>query len=418
MLPLQRLHPVHRTSWAHESGRYSRRAAETRSERSAPRRERRRGVRVHAQGPPHDPHRVRLPRARAARSHRRDPRSRLPGRRRPGRSLRARRPRPRRRTRRALPRRARARGRRDRPRRRRRGRSGRRSCPPPTAISTSSTASSSISSTEVYDRALPRAARCAARRSGASRRLAPRAVHPRRPSRLPRRACSSTRSRSPRSPTSSASCTPSSTPICCSPRRIVHDLGRTREFTYGAEFGLTDEGRLLGHIVIGRADPRPTAPRDLGDERRLALLHCVLCHHGAERRPAGGSGRPRRSRCTGSTHSTRTSRACSSTGYPPSPGARTLSLTTQTRLRISGGAARAWWPIRSSKPAGRGSPPLGRFDSFAASWLQTERFSRGGGPAQDGALFLTAAFTGLRMGELLALVRSVPMVRDVATALG
>ena len=32
---------------------------------------------------------------------------------------------------------------------------------------------------------------------------------------------------------------------------ITHDLGRTREFTYGAEFGLTDEGRLLGHLVIG-----------------------------------------------------------------------------------------------------------------------------------------------------------------------
>ena len=32
---------------------------------------------------------------------------------------------------------------------------------------------------------------------------------------------------------------------------IVHDLGRTREFTYGAEFGITTEGRLLGHVVIG-----------------------------------------------------------------------------------------------------------------------------------------------------------------------
>jgi hypothetical protein len=30
------------------------------------------------------------------------------------------------------------------------------------------------------------------------------------------------------------------------------------------------------------------------------------------------------------------------------------------------GAARVWWLIRPSKPAGRGSPTLGRFDSFAA----------------------------------------------------
>ncbi|MEA2267789.1 MAG: 3-5 exoribonuclease, partial [Solirubrobacteraceae bacterium] len=32
---------------------------------------------------------------------------------------------------------------------------------------------------------------------------------------------------------------------------VVHDLGRTREFTLGAEIGLTDEGRLLGHVGIG-----------------------------------------------------------------------------------------------------------------------------------------------------------------------
>ncbi len=32
---------------------------------------------------------------------------------------------------------------------------------------------------------------------------------------------------------------------------LVHDLGKTREFTYGAEIGLTDEGRLLGHVELG-----------------------------------------------------------------------------------------------------------------------------------------------------------------------
>ena len=34
---------------------------------------------------------------------------------------------------------------------------------------------------------------------------------------------------------------------------------------------------------------------------------------------------------------------------------------------VAPGAAPAWWPIRSSKPAGRRNPALGRFDSFAAS---------------------------------------------------
>ena len=65
---------------------------------------------------------------------------------------------------------------------------------------------------------------------------------------------------------------------------IVHDLGRTREFALGAEIGLTDEGRLLGHVAIGlRMLEERAAPLD--DPRRLALAHCVLTHHG-DRRPA------------------------------------------------------------------------------------------------------------------------------------
>ena len=70
---------------------------------------------------------------------------------------------------------------------------------------------------------------------------------------------------------------------------ITHDLGRTREFTYGAEIGLTEEGRLLGHLVIGERilSERSTM---LDDERRLALLHCVLCHHGAASAPGGRFG--------------------------------------------------------------------------------------------------------------------------------
>jgi 3'-5' exoribonuclease len=67
---------------------------------------------------------------------------------------------------------------------------------------------------------------------------------------------------------------------------IVHDIGLTRVFTYRAEFGLTEEGRLLGHIAIGQRILSELAERlGLDDERRLALLHCVLCHHGAEVAP-------------------------------------------------------------------------------------------------------------------------------------
>lgn len=67
---------------------------------------------------------------------------------------------------------------------------------------------------------------------------------------------------------------------------LVHDLGHTREFTYGAEFGLTEEGMLLGHVTIGLQMLQARAG-GLDDGRRLALLHCVLCHHGPSLAPGG-----------------------------------------------------------------------------------------------------------------------------------
>ncbi len=67
---------------------------------------------------------------------------------------------------------------------------------------------------------------------------------------------------------------------------IVHDLGRTREFVYGAEIGVSEEGRLLGHLVIGQRMISERAG-GLDEERLLALLHCVLCHHGAAAAPGG-----------------------------------------------------------------------------------------------------------------------------------
>jgi 3'-5' exoribonuclease len=64
---------------------------------------------------------------------------------------------------------------------------------------------------------------------------------------------------------------------------LVHDLGKTREFTYGASIEQSQEGRLLGHVVLGQQVLEPFMS-DLDAERRLALLHCVLTHHGADRR--------------------------------------------------------------------------------------------------------------------------------------
>jgi 3'-5' exoribonuclease len=63
---------------------------------------------------------------------------------------------------------------------------------------------------------------------------------------------------------------------------IVHDLGKTREFTYGAEIERSREGQLLGHIELGLRLLTLHAPSTLDGERRLALEHCVLLHHGPE----------------------------------------------------------------------------------------------------------------------------------------
>ncbi len=72
---------------------------------------------------------------------------------------------------------------------------------------------------------------------------------------------------------------------------LVHDLGKTEEFTYGAEFGLTEEGRLLGHVALGQRllDARAGA---MDPGRRVALAHCVLTHHGPEAAPGRRFGSP------------------------------------------------------------------------------------------------------------------------------
>jgi 3'-5' exoribonuclease len=69
---------------------------------------------------------------------------------------------------------------------------------------------------------------------------------------------------------------------------LVHDVGKTREYAYGAEITRTEEGRMLGHVELGLRLIASHAPATLSGERRMALEHCVLCHHGGEgaQRPA------------------------------------------------------------------------------------------------------------------------------------
>jgi 3'-5' exoribonuclease len=79
---------------------------------------------------------------------------------------------------------------------------------------------------------------------------------------------------------------------------IVHDVGKVREFTYGAVIGTSEEGRQLGHLAIG-AEIVGAAARELPEDTRLALLGCVLQHHGPDAGPGraaasarGGFGSP------------------------------------------------------------------------------------------------------------------------------
>jgi 3'-5' exoribonuclease len=70
---------------------------------------------------------------------------------------------------------------------------------------------------------------------------------------------------------------------------LVHDLGKTREYAYGAEITRSEEGRMLGHVELGLRLIAAHTPPTLSAQRRLALEHCVICHHGSD---ASGGQRP------------------------------------------------------------------------------------------------------------------------------
>jgi 3'-5' exoribonuclease len=63
---------------------------------------------------------------------------------------------------------------------------------------------------------------------------------------------------------------------------ILHDIGKIYEFSYGRIVDYTDEGRLLGHIVMGveMMDQRIAALEDFPAHLALKLRHILLSHHG------------------------------------------------------------------------------------------------------------------------------------------
>ena len=113
---------------------------------------------------------------------------------------------------------------------------------------------------------------------------------------------------------------------------IVHDLGKTREFSYGAELGLSDEGRLLGHLVLGQQLLEPRLRRW---RRSGAWRCCTACSATTARspRPAAASAPRRRSRCTASTRSTRASRARWSTASEGEPSLQVRSSARSSPTR-------------------------------------------------------------------------------------
>ena len=80
---------------------------------------------------------------------------------------------------------------------------------------------------------------------------------------------------------------------------LYHDIGKTKELSAFPENDYTDDGQLLGHIVIGvemldeAIRAIPGFPPKLASE----LKHCILSHHGeleygSPKKPAlcGGNG--------------------------------------------------------------------------------------------------------------------------------
>lgn len=63
---------------------------------------------------------------------------------------------------------------------------------------------------------------------------------------------------------------------------ILHDIGKIVEYTYDGPFDLSDEGKLIGHVIIGERMVAEAIRGITGFPRVLALKlrHMILSHHG------------------------------------------------------------------------------------------------------------------------------------------
>ena len=63
---------------------------------------------------------------------------------------------------------------------------------------------------------------------------------------------------------------------------LLHDIGKTKELSFFPMNEYTDDGQMLGHIVIGAEMIHDKASRIEGFPELLEteLKHCILAHHG------------------------------------------------------------------------------------------------------------------------------------------
>ena len=63
---------------------------------------------------------------------------------------------------------------------------------------------------------------------------------------------------------------------------MFHDIGKVKELSSFPENDYTDEGQLIGHIIIGAQMVQEGAAKIAGFPKKLEneLVHCVLAHHG------------------------------------------------------------------------------------------------------------------------------------------
>ena len=64
---------------------------------------------------------------------------------------------------------------------------------------------------------------------------------------------------------------------------LLHDIGKTREFSYDMGIDYSDEGRLVNHIVIGlqMIEEKIGTVASFPEEPALLLKHMVISHHGS-----------------------------------------------------------------------------------------------------------------------------------------